>query len=274
MSTQNPNTKIHFVWGAVFVAAMAIAFFFYKLSLDKAGAAADRTIEESKAAAAAATAKAEEYAAKLAGFIEDAAAKFKTGQITETFNAEIPVFQSAGVGRLEIGTVDSTETFEKIDQKKIFWDLISRGETIAEIKVPVTYRYHIDLAGEWIVSVKDDVCVVKAPPIQASLPVAIHTDKLEKKVSEGWAQFNGEELADELQRTITPTLKRHAESEKNISSIREEARSSVAKFIRSWLIREEQWGADRFVAITVLFADETTLPGEGSRPTLTFDVLP
>lgn len=274
MDDQNPNTKIHLIWAGVFIAAMVTAFFFYKLSLDRAAEAADRAIEESKKAAAAATEKAEEVAREFAAFMENAAAKFKTGQITETFIAEIPVFQSAGIGRLEIGTVESTETFEKSDKKKILWDLVSRGETIAEIKVPVTYRYHIDLAGEWNITVSDNNCIVQAPPIQASLPVAIHTDRLEKKVSQGWAQFNGEELADELQRSITPTLEQHATSEENISSIREEARASVAKFIQSWLIREQQWGQDKFDAITVIFADETESPTEEIRPTITYEVKP
>jgi len=273
MNKGNQNAKIHLIWASFFISGIVMIFLFYKVSLDKAGDAADRVIRESKGAAAAATAKAEEYAANLAAFSENIAAKFKTGQITETFRAEIPVFQSAGVGRLEIGIVESNETFTKSSKTRILWDLISRGETVAEIKVPVTYRYHLDLAAEWKISVKDNLCIVVAPPIQASLPVAIHTDKLQKSVKEGWAQFNGEELADELHRSITPKLNEFASSEKNIANIREEARGSVAKFIRSWLIREEQWNESKLAAISVRFADEPESEGEKIRPTIELESL-
>ena len=161
------GTRIHLVWGSVFVAFAVVALFAYKISVDAASAAgsrvadeahaaasrivdetknaADRTIKEVKLATAAATAKAEQYAGEVAAFAERTAAKFKTGQITNTFRAEIPVFKSAGIGLLEVGTAKTTETFKKSDGRTIAG--IPLGATVTEISVPVTYRYHLDLAG-------------------------------------------------------------------------------------------------------------------------------
>ena len=38
--------------------------------------------------------------------------------------------------------------------------------------------------------------------------------------------------------------------------MRESSRRTVANFVRSWLLREDQWRSDRFHAVKVIFADE------------------
>lgn len=264
-----PGTRIHLVWGCVFVAFAVIGLTGYKVSLDKVGKAADRTIKETKLAAAAATAKAEQYAGEVAAFAERAAEKFKNGQITETFRAEIPVFKSAGIGFLEVGTTEATETFRQEDVRKVAWDLVYLGKTVTEISVPVTYRYHLDLAGEWEITVTDGNCIVRAPKLRPSLPVAIHTDGLRKKSSEGWARFDAAEQMEELQKSITPKLNSNAGSAAHLDNIREEARVTVARFIRAWLVREEQWMEGKLTTVTVVFPDET-ISSRPSTPTVTF----
>lgn len=289
------GTRIHLVWGSVFVACAVVALIAYKISVDAASAAgsrvadeahaaaarlvdetknaADRAIEEAKLATAAATAKAEQYAEEVAAFAERAAAKFKTGQITDTFRAEIPVFKSAGIGLLEVGTAEATETFTKTDVRKVAWDWISLGETVTEIRVPVTYRYHLDLAGAWDISVTDGHCVVRAPKLQPSLPVAIHTDGLRKKSSAGWARFDAAEQMEALQKSITPKLNASAGSSEHLDNVREEARVAIARFIRAWLVREEQWMEGKLTTVTVVFPDES-LSSRPSTPTVTLEDLP
>lgn len=290
-----PGARVHLVWGCVFVAFAVVGLTAYKISLDKADKAAsriadeahaaasravdeaknaaDRAIKEAKLATAAATAKAEQYAGELAAFAERAAAKFKTGQITETFRAEIPVFKSAGIGLLEVGTSEATETFRKEDVRKVAWDWVYLGKTVSEISVPVTYRYHLDLAGDWEISVADGNCIVRAPKLQPSLPVAIHTDGLRKKSSEGWARFDAAEQMEELQRSITPKLNSNAATPKHLDNVREEARVTVARFIRAWLVREEQWMEGKLTTVTVVFPDES-ISSRPSTPTVTFKDLP
>jgi hypothetical protein len=279
-----PRARIHLVWGCVFISFAVVGLTGYKISIDKADEAVsravdeakngvDRVIKEAKIATSAATAKAEQYAKELASFTERAAEKFKTGQITETFRAEIPVFKSAGIGLLEVGTSEATETFFKEDVRKVGWDWIYLGKTVSEISVPVTYRYHLDLGGDWEISVTDGNCIVDAPKLQPSLPVAIHTDGLRKKSSEGWARFDAAEQMEELQKSITPKLNTNAATPEHLNNVKEEARGTVARFIRAWLVREGQWVEGKITTVTVRFPDETVSSGP-SAPTLTLKNLP
>lgn len=267
-TTSSSAAKIHLVWGCVFIAFATLGLLSYKITLDKAEAVGDRAIKESKQALSAMTAKAEKYAAETAAWAERSAEKFKTGQITETFRAEIPVFESAGIGRLDVGTSTVTETLKKSDVRKVAWDWIYLGETETEISVPVTYRYHLDLAGEWNIEVTERDCLVVAPKLQPSLPVAIHTNEMKKKSSNGWARWDADEQIEELQKSITPTLNDYAGDPKHLKLIREEARLTIARFIQAWLLREDQWQEGKIRTVRVVFPDET-IQSRPTNPTVT-----
>jgi hypothetical protein len=188
------------------------------------------------------------------------AARFKQGEITQTFLANIPTISRAEGGNLEVATAEAVETFTREDARSIAWDYIPLGVTVSEIKVPVTYRYHLRLRDDWRLDVSNQTCIVYAPRIRPSQPPAIHTDRMEKRSSQGWARFDGRAQMEELEKTITPTLKVLADDPKHLSLVREECRQTVAEFVRDWLLREEHWREDRFSAIKVVFADETNQP--------------
>ena len=61
------------------------------------------------------------------------------------------------------------------DERRILWDRFSLGETVSEIRVPVTYRYHLRLADAWEIEISDQTCIVHAPRIRASQPPASHS---------------------------------------------------------------------------------------------------
>ena len=111
-------------------------------------------------------------------------------------------------------------------------------------------------------------CLVVAPPIRPSLPPAIHTDRMEKRSEAGWARFNAQRQLDALERGITPTLNRYAMDPRHLDLVRDKCRQTVAEFVRTWLLREDQWRTDRFHTITVLFADEPTAAPVQRPPTL------
>jgi hypothetical protein len=161
-----------------------------------------------------------------------------------------------------------TTTFSKSDTRKILWDWVSLGETVSEIRVPATYRYHVQLDGYWKLEVHDHICMVIPPSIRPSLPVAIYTDQMEKKTTSGWARFDKQDQLDELERSITPRLNEIANDQKHLSEARDKGRVTIAKFVRAWLLREGQWGGEQFTSIIVVFPDE---PTQGLPPaTLTF----
>ena len=184
------------------------------------------------------------------------AEKFQKGRITETFTTYLPSVKSTGKGNLEVAVISVPEKFTRSDKKTIFWDKISLGTTVTEIEVPVTYRYHMKLKDEWRVEVKDQQVIVHAPPIYASQPPAIHTDKMRKRSDQGWARFNAGDQMEALHKSITPRIKRNAVRPFRANLSREPGRQVVAEFVKDWLLKEKHWQKDRFQSIVVLFPDE------------------
>ncbi len=181
---------------------------------------------------------------------------FLSANITETFLASIPEIDAGGSGNLEVAEAEITETFTHSDERWVFWDSVSLGTTVSEIKVPVTYRYHLRLDDPWRLEVSGQTCLVFAPRIRPTQPPAIHTDRMTKRTQEDWLRFDAEEQLEELERSITPRLVARAAGSKHLALVREASRRTVADFVRAWLLREDQWRDDRFHAIKVVFADE------------------
>ncbi|HEY2573197.1 MAG TPA: hypothetical protein VGH65_03980 [Verrucomicrobiaceae bacterium] len=209
--------------------------------------------------------KAGEYAVQKA---ESIAEKFMSGNITKTFVAAIPEISSTGAGNLELATAGQTEIFRAQDEKSIFWDKLYLGRTVSEIRVPATYRYHLRLSDPWRLDVSGQTCIVIAPIIRPSLPPAIRTDQMEKKSDEGWGRFNAREQMADLEKGITPTLSRYAADGRHLALVREQCRKTVAEFVKTWLLKEDQWRTDRFHTIKVIFADETNAVPEQLTPTI------
>ena len=196
------------------------------------------------------------------------AGRFTTGTITTTFVSAIPHLVSDGGTRLELAAFEVTETLTETDDRRVFFDLVPLGATVSEIRVPVTYRYHLRLDEPWRLEVADGVCVVHAPAIRPTLPPAIHTDRMEKRSESGWLRFDEDEQMAALERGLTPALSERARDPDHIELVRERCRRRVAEFIRNWLLLEGQWGPDRFTRVEVIFADETAPPPSALAPVI------
>ncbi len=95
--------------------------------------------------------------------VVDIASAFRTGTITNTFISAIPSFAPDSGARLELVAFEAVETLRSTDELRVAWDLIPLGTTITEIRVPVTYRYHLRLDEPWLLEVEDQSCFVHAP---------------------------------------------------------------------------------------------------------------
>ena len=179
-----------------------------------------------------------------------------TGNVTERFLAAIPTVAPSSGGRLEVAVAESVEALARSDERRAFWDLVPLGTTTVELRVPVTYRYHLRLDERWAVEVKDGFCRVAAPALRPSLPPAIHTDRIERRSESSWLRFDAAEQRAALERQLTPRLAVLAADPRHLALVREESRRTVARFVRSWLLRHDAWGSDRVRAIQVVFADE------------------
>ncbi len=179
-----------------------------------------------------------------------------TGNITHTFIESIPQITSSQGDVLELATYRCTETFKRTDEKWTGWGWVYLGTTVAEIRVPVTFRYHLRLSDPWRLATRDQTCIVLAPKLRPSLPPAIDTAEMERRAESGWARFDKNDQLDALEKSMTPTLDVRAGDAAHLQLVREACRHSVAEFVRKWLMREGQWRGDRFTSIVVLFPDE------------------
>ena len=196
------------------------------------------------------------------------AENFQQAKITETFVETLAEVSDTGEGNLMVATMKNTKTFKRTEKLTILWDSVSLGTTVTEIKVPATFRYHIKLSDPWKLEVREQQCIVIAPALKATTPVAIHTNEIEKRSDEGWARFNADEQMAGLEKSLTPRLNNHARSKEHMKVIREEARKSVAEFVRQWLMKEDHWREDRFSTIHIIFADEAEAKDFPAKPTL------
>ena len=186
---------------------------------------------------------------------------FSEQLITHTFISALPSLSREL--NLEIARSWQMETLERSETKCILG--LNLGTNTAQIRVPVTYRYHLQLNDPWHLKTCGNAVFVLAPEIQPSQPPAIHTDQMRIESKRGWCRMPPQELVDQLHHDLTPALCQYAQDPRRLAFVRETARESVAEFVRLWLARENRWTPSKFSAIHVQFLDEKTLP---SAPTL------
>ncbi|MEE8522930.1 MAG: hypothetical protein V3T72_03280, partial [Thermoanaerobaculia bacterium] len=145
------------------------------------------------------------------------------------------------------------------------------GTTVTEVRVPVTYRYHLRLSDPWRLEVSEHTCIVYAPEIRPTLPPAIHTEGMQRHLDESWLRFDGAEQMEALEKSITPRLRQMAGDPRHVALVREQSRKTVAEFVRNWLLQEQHWRDDRFRVIKVIFPDEELEDPELVGPTVLLD---
>lgn len=177
------------------------------------------------------------------------------GEVHSGPATEILVMRTRG-GLLEVARIRATEQF---DTKFVYSVLgFEIGETVPHIRVPATYRYHIELAPEWRIIRTGRLFTVVTPPVRPSLPVAVDLTRIEKDVGGSWLllPFNQSDDLNALERRITPTLADKAASAQYMQLQREEARKTVTEFVKKWLLTQTPWTTEMGSTIRVYFADE------------------
>lgn len=166
---------------------------------------------------------------------------------------EAVVMRTKG-GLLEVSTIKVSERFES--SKAYSFLGANLGKTATQIRVPVVYRYHIELAPEWKIQLRNKTFIVIAPPVKPTLPIAIQTTGIEKESSGVWSVLTGNSLLNKLERSISPVLASRAESALYVGLQREASRKTVAEFVSKWLITQERWKSASAYPIQVYFSDE------------------
>lgn len=206
---------------------------------------------------------------KLAGFQP---ASRTMGEVHTAMPEEIVVMRTPG-GLLEVSTVRARESIET----RFTYELlgIPVGNTAPRIRVPVVYRYHIELAPEWRVLRHQTSFTVVTPPVKPSLPVAVDFAGMEKDVAGTWilVPFTATSDLDDLEKSISARLAMNASNPVYLQMQRESARLTVTEFVKKWLITQSQWRDLKDKQVRVLFPDEPIgelgaelLPQLGSTP--------
>ena len=237
----NPPGRWHaWRWPIALMVVAAFALVAYLVTLHRLTRAAERMGE---------------IPSNLVSGLTEAVSTFLTGDVTQRFVSSLPVQENVGVGRLEVAVAKTTETLTRNDEQRAFWDLVSLGTTQVEIRVPVTWRWHLPLDDGWIATLEDGVLTVVAPAPQPSLPPAIHTDGIERRTESDWLRFDAPLRLAELERELTPLLVQRANDPSHRAMAREPARQAIERFALLWIARErEDTGPIR--AVVVKFADE------------------
>ena len=183
-------------------------------------------------------------------------ANFRKIDVTERFIASFPEVSRTKGGALELATVKATETLSRSDEQFVAWGLISLGETISEIRVPVTYRYHLDLSGKWEVRITGNICRVTAPAITPSLPPAVHLAQIERRTSRGWGRFDSDKQMELLEKHLAHYVVERAPAYLKYADVREACRQTTREFVGAWLLRNTEWRNDAFHVVEVRFRDE------------------
>ena len=183
---------------------------------------------------------------------------------TITVSAENRVVMRTPGGLLEVSTVTAEERFDSTTTHTVLG--VPVGKTVAQVRVPAVYRYHISLAKDWTFRSTGNALVVIAPPVRPSLPVAIDTAKLESFASGIWSPITGDEAVSSLQRSITTTLAMKAPTPDLIKLQREAARQTVTEFVQKWVVQQPRWNGTKAPAIFVFFEDEPL--GQRAAPLL------
>ena len=173
------------------------------------------------------------------------------------------VMRTAG-GLLEVSTVMAEEQFDSTTTHTVLG--VPVGNTVAQVRVPVVYRYHIPLAKDWTFRSIGNTLVVIAPPVRASLPVAIDTGRLESFALGIWSPLTGGTAVASLQKSITATLANKAPSPDLIKLQREAARQTVTEFVEKWVIQQPRWQGTKTPTVFVFFEDEPL--GQRAAPLL------
>lgn len=201
------------------------------------------------------------------------AREFQPEYVNETFiEWSQPTVQGNEGNILEIATVTSTESFASQTYYTAFGKQVPGSKIISKITVPATYRYHINLSKDWHLVPRDQRIYIVAPDIRPTLPIAFDTGSMKKEVEGSWMRINEQADLDALQSTLTTELALRAADPKTVEQISDEARLSVAKFAKAWLLSRDHWRKDRFNEIIILFDREVEDPQnydyESRLPTL------
>ena len=163
-----------------------------------------------------------------------------------------------GTNRLEVAELSQVEVVDRREEARILG--LALPDVVVEARVPVTYTYHVDLAGPWDFRLTGKTVGVVAPPLGFGMP-AVDVSRLTFRKVETSIFRDEDAVVEELRLELMPALRRRARQ--NVPLVRETARRQVEEFVRTWLLRA--YGTPDDVRVAVRFQDEPPPAPAGPR---------
>ncbi len=182
--------------------------------------------------------------------LSNLAASLDSHLVSVDFSSHLDTLRPDMNNRMLVAEGKSTESFSAKDES---W----HGTATADLRVPATYHYFVALSDPWELHVQVTpagvVGDVLAPAIR-SLDPSVNTSQLEMKSSNGWANYNGSTLADNLLKDLTMKLNERAMQQMDLYY--PAAHEAVEKFVRDWMLKEYKLPPDTQFFLHVKFRNE------------------
>jgi hypothetical protein len=183
--------------------------------------------------------------------MEKLVAAINEHQVTETFVDHLQSLKPDMQNRMLVADGKATEDFST---KDVSW----LGTATAALRVSVSYHYYVALNEPWDlrVSVTPSGVVgdVLAPALHALEP-SVDTSQIETQNANGWANWNGSQLADDLLKDLTVKLNQRAAQQ--IPTYIPVAREAVEKFVRDWMLKQYDLPPGTPVYLRIKFSNES-----------------
>lgn len=154
-----------------------------------------------------------------------------------------------GKQSLYVAKLQQVEILERKSTAKALW--FDLPDIILKVQVPVEYNYYISFSSEWKFEVQENILVVTVPDMTTSRP-AVDLAQLEFSVKKG-SLLRGESAPlKRLEKDLPGILVDRSLAHREL--VREQARESVAAFIKNWI--KQTSGKDLQQVVQIRFVGE------------------
>ncbi len=160
------------------------------------------------------------------------------------------------VSHLQFAVVDDYAKFDLTAEKSV---LLKTFNARVSLEGPVQFIYYLDFDDEWRFLRDDRTLYVVVPDIRYNKP-SLSWSRAKWRVEESSAAIDEDKLQDNLRQEVDYRLRQSAK--RGLPSVRSNCREQVAEFVRKWLRKSFDDGAE--YGVRILFRDEPV--PEGAEP--------
>lgn len=154
---------------------------------------------------------------------------------------DIPVVARIKGGMLEVASVSGTKHFSEQVSPTVLGKAIPFCKETSGINAAYKITYRLKLMDKWPMRYSDGQLIARVPDLVPSLPVAIDTASLAKTGTDGCWFMLDLGTQNKVLKRISRNLRNRAIDPRTKLFAREEARKTVAEFLRTWTFNQKDY---------------------------------